>query len=236
MSTYSRSPSLPAAGHRTDDPLATEIREETSVPNPRAANPDVDMELTRTNEVENGGDMDSGANSDDEAHFDAESVLSEVDEAQFEDFDLDPALADRPAIAVDESNVGLIGVHKRKRVEGEEEPRPKKKKEGRREKPKKNRRRRRDGSEPFSGGEEIEGKRVRKPRGEAAEPRPRQRRAAIVEDDETLTPEESMSWAISLGHVHANLDQDVNARSIERWMKHSKILTRGDANMLELYV
>ena len=69
------------------------------------------------------------------------------------------ALADRSAVPVDESNVRLLGVHKRKRGEGEvDDARRKKKREGRREKPKRSRRRR-EGSEPFSGGEELDGKR-----------------------------------------------------------------------------
>src|SRR5271170_8029678 len=87
---------------------------------------------------------------------DDDSLLSEVDEAQFADFD--PTAVQ---IAPDLETLNrTIKASKRKRVDGEE-PRPKKKKEGTREKVKKNRRRA-DSDDGFSGGEEIEGKRVRK--------------------------------------------------------------------------
>ncbi|KAG5294746.1 transcription factor iws1 [Histoplasma ohiense] len=92
---------------------------------------------------------------------DDESVLSDVDDAQFEDFDAaNVSIDERPAIAIDEENLKLIGRHKRARNQEEEEQRKKKKsKEGRREKKS---RRRQESDDAFSGGEEIEGKRARK--------------------------------------------------------------------------
>ena len=121
---------------------------------------------------------------------DNESVLSDIDEAQFEDFDpANIAIEDRPAIAVDEDNVGLIGRHKRSREEGAEVK--KKKKEGRREKPKK--RKRQEDEDAFSGGEELDGKRSarrRKPVEEGEEKR-KPRRAATPDED--LDPETRMS-------------------------------------------
>lgn len=97
---------------------------------------------------------------------DNDSILSDVDEAQFEDFDpANVAIDDRPAIAVDEDNVRLLGRHKRKRDEdmGDEEGGKKKKKEGRREKPKKSGKKKDDDDDDdFSGGQEMEGKRTRK--------------------------------------------------------------------------
>lgn len=64
---------------------------------------------------------------------DDESVLSEVDEAQFENFDPEEVLVeDRPQLAIDEENLKLIGRHKRKRTGDGDGPR--RKKEGRREK------------------------------------------------------------------------------------------------------
>ncbi|KAL1969326.1 hypothetical protein VTN77DRAFT_9518 [Rasamsonia byssochlamydoides] len=102
---------------------------------------------------------------------DDESVLSEVDEAQFEDFNPDDvAIEDRPALAIDEENLKLIGRHKRKRREGEEGEQPKKKKEGRREK--KNRRLRESESA------DAESKRRKKDK----------RREATPEDEELLDP------------------------------------------------
>jgi transcription factor SPN1 len=140
-------------------------------------------------------DQDPGAEAPASDDDDLESQLSEVDEAQFEDFDPD-ALADRPAIAIDESNVKLLGVHKRKRGEGaDEEGRRKKKREGRREKPKRVRRRR-EGSEPFSGGEEVEGKRRSRARPEGGE----RRRVKPVIDEESLTPEERQLMRCRAGY------------------------------------
>ena len=125
-----------------------------------------------------------------DALSDNDSVLSDIDEAQFEDFDpANIAIEDRPAIAVDEDNVGLIGRHKRSRAEGDVESK-KKKKEGRREKPKK--RRRQEDDDAFSGGEEIDGKRSSRRR-KAAEDggeRRKVRREATPEED--LDPETRM--------------------------------------------
>ncbi|KAJ5082595.1 hypothetical protein N7532_011638 [Penicillium argentinense] len=83
---------------------------------------------------ENQDDQPGGADDDNEAAIsDDESLLSEVDEAQFEDFDPENVdVEDRPQLAIDEENLRLIGRHKRKREEGE--GRPKRHKEGRREK------------------------------------------------------------------------------------------------------
>ncbi|KAJ9355397.1 hypothetical protein DTO027B9_4154 [Paecilomyces variotii] len=104
---------------------------------------------------------------------DDESVLSEVDEAQFEDFDPDNvAIEERPALAIDEENLKLIGRHKRKR-DGEDGERPKRK-EGRRKK-------RRDDEEV--GGEEAEGKGRRRRDGDR-----KRRKEATPEDEEHLDP------------------------------------------------
>ncbi|PGH17673.1 transcription factor iws1 [Helicocarpus griseus UAMH5409] len=116
---------------------------------------------------------------------DDESLLSDVDDAQFEDFDAaNVAIDERPPVAIDEENLKLIGRHKRARnEEDEEERKKKKKKEGRREK-KKNRKQQ-DSDDGFSGGEEIEGKRRRKVR-EGGERRSRK----VVEEvnEEELDP------------------------------------------------
>ena len=132
-----------------------------------------------------------------DALSDNESVLSDIDEAQFEDFDpANVAIDERPAIAVDEDTVKLLGRHKRKRDLGDGtadgEGGKRKRKEGKREKPKKSRKKR-DEDDNFSGGEELEGKRARKKKaiaegGEKREkPRPRQ---ATPENEEALDPAE----------------------------------------------
>lgn len=129
---------------------------------------------------------------------DNESILSDVDEAQFEDFDpANIAIDDRP-IAVDEDNVRLLGRHKRKRdgEAGDGEGGKKKMKEGRREKPKKGRKKKDDDDDDdFSGGQELEGKRLRrkKPIAEGGNVRREKVKArkATPENEEALDPEES---------------------------------------------
>lgn len=134
---------------------------------------------------DNFADPQQTANVDDS---DDESLLSEVDEAQFADFD---PTAVQVAPDFDTLNKA-IKVKKRKHVEGEEAP--KKRKERTREKVRKNRRRR-DSDEGFSGGEEIEGKRARTSKaGEDGERRSKPPRVEI--NDEDLTPEERRRRAL----------------------------------------
>ncbi|KAI9699397.1 MAG: Transcription factor iws1 [Candelina mexicana] len=142
-------------------------------------------------------DLDAADDIDDLS--DNESVLSDIDEAQFEDFDIENiAIEDRPVVAVDESNVNEIGVHKRKRAPGADEAdgvSKKKKKEAKREKPKKSRKKR-DDDDAFSGGEELEGKRARKKKdiGERKErARPRKR---SPENEDLLDPAERRKRAL----------------------------------------
>ena len=118
---------------------------------------------------------------------DDESLLSEVDEAQFADFD--PTAVQ---IAPDLETLNrTIKAKKRKRAEGEDVDKPKKKKEGTRAKVRRNRRKA-DSDDGFSGGEEIEGKRTRKSKsGTDGQPRERKRRPAVEDDidEQTLDPE-----------------------------------------------
>ncbi|KAM5444090.1 Transcription factor iws1 [Microsporum ferrugineum] len=120
---------------------------------------------------------------------DDESVLSDVDEAQFEDFDpANVAIDDRPALAIDEENLKLVGRHKRRRTEEDGDGQTKKKKkEGRRDKKS---HRKKQGSEEFSGGEEMDGKRRRKRREGGGERAPRQSKKQAEEeiDEESLDP------------------------------------------------
>ncbi|KAK5139864.1 hypothetical protein LTR04_003295, partial [Oleoguttula sp. CCFEE 6159] len=187
-------PPLPEAGSDPDDPLRPEVDEENSTPNPPISAPTQDMEVTE--EKEEIADEDEAGVIEDDS--DAESdVLSEVDEAQFEDFDpANIAIEERPVV-VDETNVGLLGVHKRKRdAEGDGE-RKKKRKEGRREKPKKSRKKR-DEEDSFSGGEELEGKRARKRGGAEGGDRRKERKArrGSPENEEDLTPEQRRARAL----------------------------------------
>lgn len=121
-----------------------------------------------------GGDDDEV---DDDKLSDDESILSEVDEAQFDNFDPENVdVEDRPQLAIDEDNLKLIGRHKRKRTEdGESRPR---RKEGRREK----KSRRAD-----EGGDE----------GGSSRRRERKQREDKPEtDEETLDPETRMCYSL----------------------------------------
>lgn len=175
-------PHLPGAGHDPANLLRPEINGENSTLTPPIADPTLDTDAIDEQERQ--------ADEDDDGLSDAESALSEVDEAQFEDFDpANIAIEDRPAIAVDETNVALIGVHKRKRTEGDGdgEGKKKKKRDNRRERPRKSKKRR-DEDEQLSGGEELEGRR----RTKRKEGGGRTRGATPEEDNENLTPEERM--------------------------------------------
>lgn len=118
---------------------------------------------------------------------DDESLLSEVDEAQFADFD--PSAVQ---VAPDFDTLNAQGkIKRRERAEGEEGP--KKRKEARRERVKMNKRGRADSDDGFSGGEEMEGKRARKSKGGDVE-RKKPVRVEINEDD--LAPEERRRRAL----------------------------------------
>ncbi|GFF22024.1 transcription factor iws1 [Aspergillus udagawae] len=122
--------------------------------------------VAETHEDDAADKEDTGVDSDEE------SILSEVDEAQFEDFDPENVdIEDRPQLAIDEDNLKLIGRHKRKRTE-EDGQQAKRKREGRREK----RNRRRDMDEGADEGEDKSRRRDRK------------KRDATPEDEELLDP------------------------------------------------
>ena len=179
------------------DPLRPDVEEENNTPTPPLANPDADME-TREGDDTPGGDDDD---EDDPRTTDAavlddddlESELDELDEKEFENFDPSALnIPDKP-LQVDESNVALLGVHKRKRTAEEEaeRDRKKKRKEKKRDKPKRSKKYG-DGEDDFEGGEEIDGKRSRKNK-VGADGRPLKsapRRAATPENEDDLSPEE----------------------------------------------
>lgn len=136
------------------------------MPEPVSETAPVDADDTASAEAETGdvgADADTGVAAEPAEPgadiSDDESILSEVDEAQFEDFDPSNVdIEERPQLAADEENLKLVGRHKRKRDdEGGEGDRPRRKKEGRREK---KTRRVKDLEE---GGERVQ-RRERKPR------------------------------------------------------------------------
>jgi transcription factor SPN1 len=192
-------------------------------------NPEIEEEHTRTPPLADPTDdldahdsaPEAGNDDEEEAepNNDADSDLDELDEAQFDNFDPESATINVPdqPVAVDDSNVGLLGVHKRKRAEGEDGERKKKKKEGRREKAKKVRAGG-DDEDNFEGGPEIEGSR-RKKAGTAAKRAPR---ARSPENEDNLSPEErkcavkGMMWYKKL-----TSHQAVDARSNAKWTMRS---------------
>lgn len=188
---------IPSAGHDPRDPARPEVDEDDTIA-PIGA-PQQDLDATEDKEeLEDLSDLDDANNNaaadNEDPDSDADSELSEIDEAQFEDFDpTNIAIEERP-VAVDESNVNLLKASKRKRADGEDAGTKKKRKEGRREKPKKSRSGP-DDDDAFSGGEEVEGKRKRKTKAIDRErkDRPRQRRPTTPENEEHLTAEERTS-------------------------------------------
>lgn len=144
------------------------------------------------------------ADMDDDDLSENDSILSDVDEAQFEDFDPSKVAIDRPAVLVHEGNLKLIGRHKRKRdgEQADEEGGKKKKKEAKRDRSRKSRDKiGDDDDDDFSGGQEVEGKRIRKKKpgieGGSGGRRERTRtRKAPLEDEENLSPEESKIYVL----------------------------------------
>jgi len=172
---------LPEGNNDPGDPLNPEIEEEDATRTPPLAEPTMDMDATEDDQAP----FSAPGNADDDDNADSD-VLSEVDEAQFEDFDPNAvAIEERPRV-VDASGVAMLGVHKRKREDGDGTVK-KKRKEGRREKPKRSKKHH-DGEDDFEGGPEIDGKR-RSSKKSSGEKRQRAR-TPTPENDEHLTPEE----------------------------------------------
>lgn len=142
----------PDAGDQDEEPAAPADE----------ASPNADDALDDDDEEKAGGGSDD------------ESILSEVDEAQFEDFDPENVdIEDRPQLAIDEDNLKLIGRHKRKRDGDGDGERSRRKREGRREK----KTRRMKELEEGSDGE-----------GSSSRRRERKKKETVVEDEELLDP------------------------------------------------
>lgn len=171
--------------------------EDHDTPPPPAANPDLDMD-----------------DSDNDKDGDFDSELSEVDEAEFADFDpTTVALDDRPLVNIDEDVARTLKAAKRKRSDKDGEAGPKKPKEAKRDKPKKKKVRPDidagaidDGGDVYDSGpdgEIIEGKRKIKTKslrtdGERKDKDRAKERRKEPEDvnEESLTPEERRRRAL----------------------------------------
>lgn len=140
-----------------------------------------------------------GGGSDDDAgggNSDNESLLSDLDDHDFQDFDLENIdIEERPAIAVDQSNVNLIGVHKRKR-DGPDDG-SKKRREGRREKKTRRRPTATGEDEGDDGGRSGRaGGSLSSSRRKTAEKSSKGRKTRDDIDDDSLTPEERRKRAL----------------------------------------
>jgi transcription factor SPN1 len=171
---------LPEAGDDLGDPNRAMSEDRDTSP-PPAANPDLDM--------------DNAENDNDDDLSDNESELSEVDEAEFAEFDpTTVALEDRPLVGIDEDIARTLKAGKRKRADKDGDGR--KPKEAKRDKKKKSRRD--DDEDPD--GELVDGKRVKKPKRIDGERKDRdkakERRPATPENEENLTPEERRRRAL----------------------------------------
>ncbi|KAK6004194.1 hypothetical protein QM012_009044 [Aureobasidium pullulans] len=171
----------PAGNDDPQDPLRPGIEEEDAARTPPIADPQLDTEVAEDDENPQLSMPGAADNDDNDADSDA---LSDVDEAQFQDFDPNAiAIEERPRV-VDASGVALLGKHKRKRDDADGEGK-KKRREGRREKPKRSKRTGEEGQD-FDGDEEAEGRR----RKTKAPGEKRKKRTPSPEDDSNLTPEE----------------------------------------------
>jgi hypothetical protein len=217
----------PQGNDDAGDTLRPAVEEEDHAGTPPMADPMADMETRGDDGVPDGdADMNTDAAVQDQDNDDdMESDLEELDDQQFEDFDASALnIPDKP-LQVDESNVGLLGVHKRKRTAEEEaeRERKKKKKANRREKPKRSKRG--EDEDDFEGGVEMDGKRLRKSKG--GEGRSGKsggvRRARTPEDESMLSPEERELAPCSsrLLRVLTVTDQAAVVLSIARWTRRS---------------
>lgn len=205
----------PAGNDDPQDPLRPDVEEEDSARTPPIADPHQDTELAEDDQnpqLSIPGDAD---NDDNDADSDA---LSDVDEAQFQDFDPNAiAIEERPRV-VDASGVALLGKHKRKRDDADGEGK-KKRREGRREKPKRSKRGGDDDGQDYDASEEQEGRR-RKTKGPGEK---RKKRTPSPEDDSNLSPEESeYTLGFMAGTLHLTSTQDARRSSRASWMKHSR--------------
>ncbi|CAK4033860.1 Transcription factor IWS1 [Lecanosticta acicola] len=226
----------PQGNDDPQDPLRPDIEEENgAVGTPPMADPYADMETREDDEhpaTPNGSKDDEAENADGnpdntgaaaEDDDDLESELEELDDKEFENFDPSALnIPDKP-IDVDESNVGLLGVHKRKRTDEEQaeyDARKKKRKE------KKSRRRRGGDEDDFEGGEEVDGKRSRKSKAGADGRKSKAGRARTPEDEENLSPEERRRRALD-----RKMDEALKTNRVSRRKAAQDAEERADAEI-----
>ncbi|KAL5342343.1 hypothetical protein BJX70DRAFT_394933 [Aspergillus crustosus] len=179
-------------------PIESEVEKEDNAEVPAPPTPgsgdaedDNDVKDTGVNAAtegnENQAEAEDELNEHDLIGSDDESILSEVDEAQFEDFDPENVdIEDRPQLDIDEENLKLIGRHKRKRT-GDEEGSSRRKKEGRRKKSRRHAEDDEGGSDGDTGGRRRKAKRAEpEVYDETLDPATRRRRALDRAMDEAM--------------------------------------------------
>lgn len=199
--SHSSNSPLPEAGNDPSDPLRPEIDQEHGQ-DATNAEPYQDMEATEDKaEMPDNDDIQAGLS-------DNESVLSEpldddqLDE-QFGDFDASNIAIEERAV-IDEDTVKQIGVHKRKRPDGEGDEPKKKKKRADKPRRKKNKDGDDDSGIPEGDRRSKRSKKTGKTRGASPD----------ADVDENLTPEERRKRALN-----AQMDAIVKGSSTRRRKK-----------------
>jgi len=198
---------------------------------PPAANSNLDMDES---DLDKNGDLDS--------------ELSEVDEAEFADFDPTTVAvaADERPVTIDDEVARTLKAAKRKRTERDGEGGPKKPKEAKREKPKRKKIRTDldagaidDGGDEYDSGadgEILEGKRRPKLKSTRTDgdrrdkERARKKEPEPEENDENLTPEERRKRALDRAMDAALKNPNKRRRKKDEVVCLSIIIASGQAN------
>ncbi|GIZ36863.1 hypothetical protein CKM354_000032900 [Cercospora kikuchii] len=227
----------PEGNNDPTDPLRPEVEEENDAGGtPPMADPIADTEMqeelpTNGADEANDDEADVGntANTDRAVQDDEDddSELEELDEQEFADFDATALnIPDKP-IDVDESNVALLGVHKRKRTAEEEAERERKKKKKEKKRDKPSRRRRGEDEDDFEGGPEMDGKRSRK--GKGSKPSGSSKRERTPVDLDSLPPDERRRRALD-----AKIDEALKTHRVSRRKAAQDMEERADQELSEM--
>jgi transcription factor SPN1 len=209
---------------------------------PRGDDDDDDLPLLANN---SNLDMDE---SDLDKNGDLDSELSEVDEAEFADFDpttVAVAVDERP-VTIDDEVARTLKAAKRKRTDRDGEGGAKKPKEAKREKPKRKKTRTDldagaidDGGDEYDSGadgEILEGKRRPKPKSTRTDgdrrdrERARRKEPEPEENEENLTPEERRKRALDRAMDAALKNPNKRRRKKDEVVRCSTIIANEQAN------
>ena len=169
----------------------SDLNSRPTTPNPEAADRRDASEEREGSPAAPVRDPDMDMDDDDEGNNSLDDDLSEVDEAEFADFDpATVALEDRPLVDIDEDIAKTLKASKRKTAADGKKP-----KEGKRDKKK---RRRDDDEDPD--GQRMEGKRARRPPRDGErrvrDGAPKERKQTQDEEEANWTPEQRRKAAL----------------------------------------